>query len=96
MNRLLTVAVMLVSLFLLVNCCGKQPQITDQARVEHDILTEVVTITNIQYDEDKNPIVHMYITNPHGYKLNVYEVKGQKMKEAEGQPSKHKPAYDMP
>ncbi len=68
----------LICAFLLTACCSNRPQVIDQARLEHDILTDIVVITDVNYDKDEEPIVDLYITNPHNYKLNVYQVGGNK------------------
>ena len=61
----------------LTSCCGPTKTITTEAMMTHDILTDIVTITDIKYDEKGKPVVDLYITNPHNYKLNVYQVDTQ-------------------
>ena len=65
--------ILLAALFALSGCCSKQPQVPE-SRLDHDLLTDIVTITNINYNKDGKPVVDLYITNPHNYELRVYSV----------------------
>jgi len=70
------IVVLLFASLCQVACCGKNPRITKQARLEHDLMTGIVTITDITYDEDNKPIINLYIKNPNNYELKVFEVQG--------------------
>jgi hypothetical protein len=46
---------------------------TDQARMEHDLLTDLVFIMDAKQDGN-DTVIDVYVVNPHHSKLNFREV----------------------
>ncbi len=54
-------------------CCGNRPVMNKEVQLQHDLLTDLVFITDLRKEKGK-PVVDLYIRNPRHYKLNVYQV----------------------
>ena len=65
--------ILILALVVMSGCCPKRAMITDQARIEHDLLTDLVFITDTRQDGN-DTVVDIYIVNPHHSKLNLREV----------------------
>ena len=69
--------VLIAATVLLSACANHAPSVKQEkvTRIEHDMVSDVVIITDTKY-HNSNPVVDIYIANPHNYQLNVYEIKG--------------------
>ena len=64
---------LLLVLVAMSGCCPRRPMMTDQARMEHDLLTDLVFITDAKQDGN-DTVIDVYVVNPHHSKLNFREV----------------------
>ena len=72
----LSIIALIVAIGLQVSC-ARQPVLQENvSRLDHDLLSDIVIITDTRFDGN-DTIVDIYITNPHHYELNIYEIEGQ-------------------